>query len=359
MPTTLPMPSSTPCAWLAGVDEVFVKWMRFVAASNRTRSVKVPPTSTPSRTLMGAKSGTCGSRSDAYDPACTDAAFEPDAGLARAMLANWEALGAAIAARFGGDVVDDAHGLPVPERPALGVPERRAAHARRSPTRCSSVRAAEHAGVVPATACRGAGSSGPAIAPRRTWRIGWRPTGFERALAGDAGDDDRPRRLRRRGWTPGGGRVTEVLDADGPRGVAERPARQPRTSTTRRSTRGGAAHGEFGLGPDEPRCAISWAGWTTGRSPARRCSSTSAAGRPGSTTSTSCPRRAAGASARPSRPRPSARRRERATRWASSARRPLGTPVYLRLGFRIVGARHDLRRRSCGALEAQRGCRSA
>ena len=54
-PTTLPIPSSTPCAWFAGVDEVFVKWMRFVAASNRTRSVKVPPTSTPRRTLMGAE----------------------------------------------------------------------------------------------------------------------------------------------------------------------------------------------------------------------------------------------------------------------------------------------------------------
>ena len=46
------IPSSTPTAWFAGVDEVFVKWMRFVAASKRTRSVKVPPTSTPSRTLM-------------------------------------------------------------------------------------------------------------------------------------------------------------------------------------------------------------------------------------------------------------------------------------------------------------------
>src|SRR3990172_2685832 len=52
-PTTFTMPSSTPCAWLAGVDDVLVKWIRFVAASNSTRSVKVPPTSTPSRTLMG------------------------------------------------------------------------------------------------------------------------------------------------------------------------------------------------------------------------------------------------------------------------------------------------------------------
>src|SRR5205085_8527207 len=46
---------STPSAWFAGVEDVFVKWIWFVAASNRTRSVKVPPTSTPRRTLMGGK----------------------------------------------------------------------------------------------------------------------------------------------------------------------------------------------------------------------------------------------------------------------------------------------------------------
>ena len=46
---TFPMPASTPTAWSAGVDAVFARHVRPLASSTSSTSVKVPPTSTPSR----------------------------------------------------------------------------------------------------------------------------------------------------------------------------------------------------------------------------------------------------------------------------------------------------------------------
>ena len=46
---TRPIPVSTPTAWSAGVEAVFARQVAPLSSSTSSTSVKVPPTSTPSR----------------------------------------------------------------------------------------------------------------------------------------------------------------------------------------------------------------------------------------------------------------------------------------------------------------------
>lgn len=256
---------------------------------------------------------------------------ETDPTLARAMLANWEGLQRSIAERFGGVVVDDARGFRFRTGLHSGFLNgvlRTHVHSDEVPGLAHEVRAWFPPGL-PWRWIVGPGSETPNLIARLE------ADGFERRWPEMPAMTIVLADLPTRDWAPGGGRVTEVLTAtDLESWLSVRRVNLNLDEATIGAWR--QAHGEFGRGPESRlRHYVGWLG-----------------GKPVAGATMFLNEVAGTAGIYHVDVLPDARGRgfgKAVTAVALAAARDLGyslgvlsastlgTPVYLRLGFRIVG----------------------
>jgi predicted GNAT family acetyltransferase len=258
-------------------------------------------------------------------------AYEPDAVLARAMLENWQALERAIAGRFGGEVVDDGRGF----RFRSGL---------HSGFLNGVLRTHVQSDEVPAFAAELRSWFGDSLPWR--WIIGVTSSTINLAVRLEA--DGLERRwpempamtvelagFTAGGWTPDGARITEVLDAtDLEAWLSVRRANLSLDDATIGAWR--QAHGEFGFGPTST--LRHFVGWQGDRAVAgASLYLDEGAGTAGIYHVDVLPEARSRGFGKAVTSAALEAAREKSYSLGVLSASTLGTPIYLQLGFRIVG----------------------